>query len=50
VNPTSTHPRGTQATERDLATGHILPTRLFNGYGEFVASLYDGIENPALYF
>jgi sulfoxide reductase catalytic subunit YedY len=50
VNPDSSHPRWNQAEERDLATGNMLPTRLYNGYGEFVASLYGGMDTDALYF
>jgi sulfoxide reductase catalytic subunit YedY len=49
VNPSAAHPRWNQATERDLATGKTLPTKLYNGYGEFVAGLYSGMENDALY-
>jgi len=49
VNPSAAHPRWNQATERDLATGKILPTKLYNGYGEFVAGLYSGMESGALY-
>jgi sulfoxide reductase catalytic subunit YedY len=49
VNPSAAHPRWNQATERDLATGKILPTQLYNGYGEFVAGLYSGMDNDALY-
>ncbi len=26
-----------------------VPTQLFNGYGEFVAGLYEGLEKKALY-
>jgi sulfoxide reductase catalytic subunit YedY len=49
VNPGVPHPRWSQATERDLATGRMLPTRLYNGYGEFVAGLYAGMDGEALY-
>ena len=44
VNPEVSHPRWSQATERDLETGERIPTQLYNGYGEQVASLYDGLE------
>ncbi|HET6372241.1 MAG TPA: protein-methionine-sulfoxide reductase catalytic subunit MsrP [Candidatus Polarisedimenticolia bacterium] len=40
VNPAVPHPRWSQATERLIDTGERVPTRPFNGYGEFVASLY----------
>ena len=40
VNPKVPHPRWSQATERDIATGRRIPTLLYNGYAEEVASLY----------
>lgn len=40
VNPEVNHPRWSQATERDLNTGDRIPTKIFNGYGEWVADLY----------
>ncbi|MCB2012359.1 MAG: protein-methionine-sulfoxide reductase catalytic subunit MsrP, partial [Geminicoccaceae bacterium] len=43
VNPRVPHPRWSQATERPLGTRDEVPTRLFNGYAEQVASLY---HNP----
>ena len=49
VNPDVPHPRWSQAMERDLASGESIPTRLFNGYGDYVAGLYAGMENQALY-
>ena len=49
VNPEIAHPRWSQATERVLETGNRVPTQLFNGYGEQVAHLYEGLENEALY-
>ena len=49
VNPDMPHPRWSQASERDIATGERIPTQMFNGYGEFVAGLYAGIEGEALY-
>jgi sulfoxide reductase catalytic subunit YedY len=49
VNPNVPHPRWSQATERDITTNTKIPTRLFNGYGEFVAGLYAGMENEPLY-
>jgi sulfoxide reductase catalytic subunit YedY len=44
VNPAVDHPRWTQSKERRL--GEILrrPTLMFNGYGEQVASLYNGMD------
>jgi methionine sulfoxide reductase catalytic subunit len=44
VNPNVDHPRWSQAKERRL--GEILrrPTLMFNGYGDQVASLYNGMD------
>ena len=44
VNPDVPHPRWSQAMERDIATNTSIPTQLYNGYGEFVADLYKGLE------
>jgi sulfoxide reductase catalytic subunit YedY len=49
VNPAVAHPRWSQATERDIGTGARRPTLLFNGYGEYVADLYKGLEKEKLY-
>ena len=49
VNPEVPHPRWSQATERMLGTDERLPTQLFNGYAEFVAHLYDGLEGERLF-
>ncbi len=49
VNPEVPHPRWSQADEQVLGSGERVPTLLFNGYGEFVASLYTGLENEKLY-
>lgn len=49
VNPEVSHPRWSQANERVLGTGETVPTQLFNGYGEFVADLYKGLESERLY-
>ena len=40
VDPTTPHPRWSQATEWDIGTKARRPTLPFNGYGEWVASLY----------
>lgn len=44
VNPTVDHPRWSQATERRLGEFRKRPTLMFNGYGEQVASLYNGMD------
>ena len=49
VNPEVDHPRWSQATERVLGTDDRIPTRLFNGYGEYVAGLYKGLEKEPLW-
>jgi sulfoxide reductase catalytic subunit YedY len=49
VNPEVPHPRWSQATEERIDTGERIPTRLFNGYEEFVADLYPDLENRALF-
>src|SRR5271155_2879460 len=49
VNPEVPHPRWSQATERVLGTDERVPTLKWNGYGEFVAHLYDGLEKERLF-
>jgi sulfoxide reductase catalytic subunit YedY len=49
VNPEVPHPRWSQASERVLGTGERVPTLLFNGYAEFVADLYRGLESERLF-
>ena len=49
VNPEVSHPRWSQATEEVLGTRERVPTLLFNGYGEFVADLYKGMEKERLW-
>src|SRR5882724_8668839 len=49
VNPEIPHPRWSQASERVLGTGDRVPTQLFNGYAEFVADLYKGLQNERLF-
>lgn len=48
VNPQVPHPRWSQASERTL-TGERIATQLFNGYGEWVAGLYTGLQGEKLY-
>jgi sulfoxide reductase catalytic subunit YedY len=49
VNPEVSHPRWSQASEGMIGTNERRPTLLYNGYGEFVASLYRGKENERLF-
>jgi sulfoxide reductase catalytic subunit YedY len=49
VNPEVDHPRWSQASERRLgAAGGLfaprIPTKMFNGYADQVASLYTGLD------
>jgi sulfoxide reductase catalytic subunit YedY len=44
VNPDVAHPRWSQAEERDLESGDKIPTTIYNGYGEQVAGLYEGMK------
>jgi methionine sulfoxide reductase catalytic subunit len=43
------HPRWSQASERVLGTGERRPTLIWNGYGEFVAAMYDGLQSEKLF-
>jgi sulfoxide reductase catalytic subunit YedY len=49
VNPEVPHPRWSQATERLLGSDQRVPTRIYNGYGEFVAGMYAGMQNEKLF-
>lgn len=48
ISPRFDHPRWSQASEIFLNTRERIPTQLYNGYGEYVAHLYD--ENDRKYF
>ncbi len=49
VNPNVPHPRWSQAFEEVLGTHERRPTQIFNGYGEYVAGLYGGLEKERLF-
>lgn len=49
VNPEVDHPRWSQATEQVLGENRRISTVIYNGYGEFVAGLYTGMENESLF-
>jgi methionine sulfoxide reductase catalytic subunit len=50
VNPEVSHPRWSQATEELIGTnGKRVPTQLYNGYGEFVAQMYKGLDKERLW-
>ncbi len=44
VNPEVDHPRWSQATERRIGQFRRIPTLMFNGYADQVASLYSGMD------
>jgi sulfoxide reductase catalytic subunit YedY len=44
VNPNVDHPRWSQAKERRLGEIFKRPTLMFNGYGDQVASMYNGMD------
>lgn len=49
VNPDVSHPRWSQARERLLGNDEMVPTKLYNGYAEFVAPLYADRKNEKLF-
>ncbi len=52
VNPTVDHPRWTQSRERRIDSSllpHTIPTQMFNGYSDQVASLYAGMNLKRFY-
>jgi sulfoxide reductase catalytic subunit YedY len=49
VNPAVPHPRWSQATEMLLGTSERVPTQIWNGYGDFVASMYADKKNERLF-
>jgi methionine sulfoxide reductase catalytic subunit len=49
INPDVPHPRWSQANERVLGTDERRPTLIWNGYGEFVAHLYDNLKGERLF-
>ncbi len=55
INPEVPHPRWSQATERLLSDGPSMlwpnvPTQKWGGYGEYVASIYDGMDEKTLFY
>ena len=49
VNPEVPHPRWSQAEERLLGSNEMVKTKIWNGYGDYVAALYDGLKNERLF-
>jgi len=44
VNPQVNHPRWSQRYEERIGRPGRIPTTIFNGYGEYVADLYRGMD------
>jgi sulfoxide reductase catalytic subunit YedY len=49
VNPAVPHPRWSQARERLLGADEMVATQIYNGYGDFVASLYADRKTEKLF-
>jgi sulfoxide reductase catalytic subunit YedY len=49
VNPAVSHPRWSQARERLLGSNEMVPTQIYNGYGDFVAGLYSDLKGEKLF-
>jgi sulfoxide reductase catalytic subunit YedY len=49
VNPEVPHPRWSQAHERVLGTDEVVPTKIWNGYGEYVAGMYSSLKGEKLF-
>ena len=49
MNPAVSHPRWSQARERLLGSDEMVPTQIYNGYGEWVAPLYTNRKNEKLF-
>ena len=49
VNPDVPHPRWSQAMEEPLGAGEKVPTVIYNGYGDYVAGLYEGMSGERLF-
>ena len=50
INPKVDHPRWSQASERLIGTGEQIPSRLYNGYGEWVAKMYAEVQKKEKIF
>ena len=50
VNPKIPHRRWSQEYERDIETGNKFPSEKFNGYGDWVASLYPNLEDQSIFY
>ena len=50
VNPKVPHRRWSQEYERDIETGNKYPTKLFNGYEQWISSMYPNLENKLFFY
>ena len=50
VNPEVPHPRWSQASETLIGINKLVPTQLYNGYGEYVAYLYKDMKQDRSLF
>ncbi|EGO94918.1 MULTISPECIES: protein-methionine-sulfoxide reductase catalytic subunit MsrP [Acidiphilium] len=50
VNPKYPTLRWSQARERVIGTGEVVPTQIYNGYGKWVAPLYAGMKQDKKLF
>jgi sulfoxide reductase catalytic subunit YedY len=49
VNPQVNHPRWSQRYEQRIGKPGRVPTKMYNGYGEYVAHLYEGMDLKVYY-
>ncbi len=50
VNPDVPFPDWSQAEEELIGFDEKVPTRIYNGYGDYVAHLYDGMDPEKIFF
>jgi sulfoxide reductase catalytic subunit YedY len=50
VNPQRPHPRWSQRTERRIGERGRRETMMFNGYAEWVAPMYEGMDLISTYY
>jgi sulfoxide reductase catalytic subunit YedY len=50
VNPAVPHPRWSQAHENLIGTDKVVPTQIYNGYGQWVAPIYAGMKQDRALF
>jgi sulfoxide reductase catalytic subunit YedY len=50
VNPLVNHPRWSQAQDKDIGSNRMYETKIYNGYGKWVANLYKDMEKSDLLY